>query len=402
MTTTAVAGFKEQVTDKILSIADAAYPAVTPGAAVNVMDGVSGLAILYANLYLHDRNDEHIEKLEQTLNLLLDNISKGISSFSLCSGLAGNALVLHNIKKLGIFEMDIDELLDDCDRYLVKGFYHLIDKGNIDFLHGSLGIAMYLQQRYKFTASKLIPYQDIVERVTAEANQLLLRVKNFSAEKDEVLYVNCGFAHGLLSIITFLSKHIEYGAANTASTIKQLAGLQMRFYSPYVASNSLFPSIVKLSNTVVAEDQYSIPLGWCYGDLIAALALYKAGAATGDQQLVHTAHEIGLKAIARTTEEETKIIDACFCHGSSGMAFLSKKMYALTGDENFKHSYLYWIKRTMTFCNFEGGVSGYKKFSGEAFENNTGILDGAAGPALVLLAYLDPQCNSWEELFMLD
>jgi len=118
--------------------------------------------------------------------------------------------------------------------------------------------------------------------------------------------------------------------------------------------------------------------GWCYGDAAVALAIARAGR-------VELAVELARHA-ARRPLDQTGVIDATFCHGAAGLAQIFGRLHAVTGDGALGDAARFWLAETLRLA-----------------ERTTapGLLDGAAGIALVLHAATSDHAPDWDRAFLL-
>ncbi len=96
-------------------------------------------------------------------------------------------------------------------------------------------------------------------------------------------------------------------------------------------------------------------------------------------------------------------MDACFCHGTSGIAHIFNRMWRETGMPECKDAAAYWIGQTLSLAKFEDGLAGYKTWQGteRGFQNEYGLLEGIAGIGLVLLSYHYEIEPTWDECLLL-
>jgi lantibiotic biosynthesis protein len=369
---------------------------------MGLMEGVSGLALLYTNFYIAQNKEEYISKAQLVLNKTLDDIGGVATSLSLCNGLTGKAMVLSIIQDMDIFEMDIEDVLSDCDKMLLYSIQNNDTEDSLDYIHGSLGVAYYFYNRRKGNKIRNENYRLVLKNVLQRIDYYIDSIEGYNVNSNEDLFLNLGFAHGILSVIVFLAKNISQ-KKNIETQLRKLLQILLSFENKGKDGISKFPAILNLKNKIVDAKKYDVPLGWCYGDLIIAYSIYIAGEALRDFGVTQKAEIIASDTCKKLSQANYIINDACFCHGSSGLAYLYKKLYNLSGNIEFKRAYLFCINKTIELCNFENGIGGYKKFSGKEYENNIGILDGAAGPAIVLMDYLyESSDSSWAKVFMID
>jgi lantibiotic biosynthesis protein len=369
---------------------------------MGLMEGVSGLALLYTNFYINQGKEEYIDKAQLVLNKTLENIGEFATSLSLCDGLTGKGMVLSIIQKMNVFEMDVEDVLIDCDKMLLYSIQSNTAENFLDYIHGSLGIVYYFYNRRNDNKISSENYKIAVKNILQRIDCYIDSIEEYDGNSNRDLFLNLGFAHGILSIMVFLSKNIKQ-QKSIETQLRKLLRILLSFEKDQEGGNSKFPSIINLNNKIVDVKKYDVPLGWCYGDLIIAYSIYIAGEALRDLGVTQKAEIIASDTCKKLSQANYIINDACFCHGSSGLAYLYKRLYNLSGNMEFKRAYLFCINKTIELCSFENGIGGYKKFSGKEYENNIGILDGASGPAIVLLDYLyESSDSSWAKVFMID
>ncbi len=164
--------------------------------------------------------------------------------------------------------------------------------------------------------------------------------------------------------------------------------------------NSFFPPISLDSDYGV----YSSRLAWCYGDLGIGMALYQAGKMLNRQDWIDKAVNVLLYAAEKRRDlSQNGVVDACFCHGTSGIAHIFYRMWWNTRLPEFKQASCYWIDQTLKMARFEDGLAGYKTWQGteQGYQCSTGLLEGLAGIGLVLLSYYYEIEPTWDECLLL-
>jgi lantibiotic biosynthesis protein len=143
---------------------------------------------------------------------------------------------------------------------------------------------------------------------------------------------------------------------------------------------------------------------WCYGDPGIAAALLLAARGAGAASWEQAAVALACRAAERPPEK-TGIRDACFCHGTAGLAHIYNRMYQATGEPKLGRAAVYWLERTLDFYRLAKGngsswVQGSRDRDEEGPWTGTGLLEGAAGVALVLLAATTPVEPLWDRMFL--
>lgn len=393
---------------KIREIEQRVFADYTKRPSISLMNGNGGLLLLYYSLYSHFQDEEHRISAEMITDHLLDLTNEKITSSTYCDGLTGLAFLFNYLSEKGFFGHSITPFLAQCDEMLLSVFSKVLDKENIDYLHGALGMAVYFLDRYEgdgITGDRMKEIgQSMANRLEDSIHSGIRNNQFMSGQNDDDgRYFNCGMAHGLVSAIMFLSKYYTRvdGSDRIKKTLQAATTRLLQFKSGDPHTLAFFPSIVKVSNGTI-QSTYNIPLGWCYGDMTISIALYNAGMALEDLALLNEATTLALETTKRDTKQTSLVYDACFCHGSAGVAHIYKKWYRFTRHPDFKASYQFWIRKTLDLCSFEDGIGGYKKCTGDSWSNEYGILDGACGPALVLTDFLSNRNDTdWDRFFLL-
>ncbi|MBV7529429.1 lanthionine synthetase LanC family protein [Chitinophaga sp. sic0106] len=372
-----------------------------PGnARLSLLTGSSGLALFYYNMYQQFGDEKYSNRAAAILEEAMEEVNNGIRSYTYCDGLAGYAYLLNYLQQKAFIDNSITDFLIQCDEILYSVFGRMQLKSNTDLLHGSLGLAAYFLDRYQSGTIELNRIRQIGEAIRLSLDEIILAQQ---APQQDV-YVNCGMAHGIVSMILFLVKYHELAdnKAMVSASVKAAVDCLLRFKSTDPRSISLYPSIVKL-NAAGMDTTYDIPLGWCYGDIIVSIGLYHAAQLLKDDNLLHEAEGLALAAARRNTPRSALVHDACLCHGGAGLAHMYKKWYRFTGNEIFNASYHLWMDKTLELSNHPDGIGGFKKYNGGPFVQMPGILDGAAGMGLVLMDYLqgEQEDNDWDRVLFL-
>jgi lantibiotic modifying enzyme len=373
---------------KLAEIEQQLFDTCLDNTSLSLFNGKGGLLLLYHNLYTVLGDDDYSRKSQLITEQLMDDITKGIPSFTYCDGLTGIAALFSYLREKAFFDNSIDSLLEQCDQVLHNALQVTLDNANWDYLHGASGILLYFIERNK-TGRGAKPLEPVIDQV----------IRGQLEQSGE--YTNCGMAHGLVSLLMLLSKYVRIAEdpANIRSHIKAIAEKLMTFRSSDPGSLSVFPSIVKPANP--AEWNYEVPLGWCYGDTTISIGLYHAGKTLHSAYLVKEATELALHTTKRVSRQDSRVFDAGFCHGGASVAHIYRKWYQYTLNPVFLDSYHSWIDQTIAMCSFEDGIGGYKKFTGKTYSPECGVLSGAAGVALVLSDFIGNGPSDWDRFFLL-
>ena len=95
------------------------------------------------------------------------------------------------------------------------------------------------------------------------------------------------------------------------------------------------------------------------------------------------------------------------CHGAAGLAHVFNRLFQATGDESFLMAARYWFERTLELRRPGEGIAGFSAYrppndgQEEYWDDQVGILEGAAGIALALLAATTEIEPEWDRMLLL-
>jgi hypothetical protein len=131
-----------------------------------------------------------------------------------------------------------------------------------------------------------------------------------------------------------------------------------------------------------------------------ARALWLAGRALDDDGLRALAVE-GMAAVYRRPKQELRIPSATFCHGVAGLLHVTLRFWRDTGDQIFSAAADDLLAQVLAAYDPARPV-GYATMEGDGtVVDQAGLLDGAAGVALTLLAAGGGPEPSWDRIFLL-
>jgi hypothetical protein len=391
---------KKAIKDKLFAMEADIFNAIPQHQSMSLLQGIGGLPILYLQLYKNTRSRSYLKKMDVIFDQLIDSLQRSEPSVTFCEGIAGVSLMLNYMhKETSYNKSTVSELIGILDTIMFRFYRQHNAFYDLDFLHGSAGILVAWLSK-KSSSAKV--FTEVKQLMPKFIEALEIYLNNLDAEPNPKKIVNCGMAHGLISQIMILSMYSsKFGDKQYLPLIEKMVSLMIAVqYKGNNVLKSVFPSIVNL-NDDSADYKYIVPLGWCYGDTTASLGLAKAGEVLQDKNIVNYARQIALRSISRETDTQAIIYDASFCHGSASIAHSYNKWRWQTNDPAFSTAYEKWIGRTLELCQFEDGIGGFKKFEGDKYTPETGLLDGAAGVAMVLSDYVYDQKSTWDSAFLL-
>jgi lantibiotic biosynthesis protein len=139
---------------------------------------------------------------------------------------------------------------------------------------------------------------------------------------------------------------------------------------------------------------------WCYGAPGVARALWLAGEALDDDELRTIAIE-GMKAIYRRPRAERAIDSPTLCHGVAGLLQVTTRFASDTGLPAFAEAAEALAQQLLDA--YDGTrLLGYATLEpGDNPVDQPGLLDGAPGVALALLAAATTTEPAWDRVFLL-
>jgi len=213
-------------------------------------------------------------------------------------------------------------------------------------------------------------------------------------------YYNLGLAHGVPGVIALLGQ--AYGAGIARAQVGPLleGAIDWLLAQKLTSSgaHSMFPS---WAGPCTGSDDCR--LAWCYGDAGIAAALLSAARGAREPRWERKALEIAIGA-ARRAPETAGVFDVSVCHGAAGLGHIFNRMYQATGEAPFKEAATFWFGRTLEMRRSEGGIGGFLTINVVNDERcwvaDPGLLTGAAGIGLALLAAVTPVKPAWDRILL--
>ncbi len=339
---------------------------VRPG----LLDGDAGRALFRAYYFQLTGDDDQIDLLHALVERCLAAVATGVASRSHCSGLAGIGWGLQHLAALGM--IDAADAFDELDRVLLPWVIADLDAGRSDFLHDGVGALLYAIERLPTPAARACVEAalDRLERVYRAAP------------------LDLGLAHGAAAALVLASHADERGVA-CQPLLRRLTELVRAARSP--CGPSLYPAL--------AGDPEPSRLGWCYGDLAIASALWRAGTRLGDTAVLAAARELLVHTLAHRDADNGKIADVSLCHGSMGVSHMYRRAALATGDGGWLVGADRWLAHTLSLAARPHGLDFHLLSRDVACDD---LLQGTAGVGLALIAALDPTtAPAWDRCLLL-
>lgn len=371
----------------------------------SLANGHPGVAMFYAYYYLFTNNNRHLENCNILVERSLQYISENEAPYTFCNGIAGIGWLVQLLIAEGIIDAN-ENILNEYDEFLFKIGYQQLSLGNYDYFHGGLGCGIYMisrpnQEEYLsrlLEALKSTSYQDEAGCYWKD---------NFSKTSSDNLppMVNFGLAHGMPSIVYFLSELVGMGIGGDGCLTSLAKSIKYMTYNADISkfAGSFFPSHMVLGD--YEEEKLISRLAWCYGDLGVLASYFHAATTLNDKELFELSVKMALKSSERRNVHETLIVDGGICHGYAGVALLFNHFFSVTGDEIFKETSKYWLGELIKNIKQFKSITLYKEYnSGQGqFYYSYGFLTGSTGIGLVLLSFLESEIKTnWKKSLLLN
>jgi hypothetical protein len=366
--------------------------------------GAAGLAVLFAYLAPFGKVVE--AAAGRWLDRAIDAVSGAPVPASLYGGLTGVGWATAHVRRLlpGLAREDIS---DEIDETLLEHLGGPPWQKEFDLVTGPVGFGVYALDRLPRPAAvgcleRVIDYlaekaEHRPEGVTWWTDPAWL-IPETRAQHPRGHY-DLGVAHGVPGVIALLGCACAAGVAESKArplldgAVRWLLAQQMT-EGPAAFSSFAGPDITPAPAR----------LAWCYGDLGLAVSLLWAARCVGEADWEQAALAVARRAAGRRPEQ-SGVVDAGLCHGAAGVAHLFNRLFQATGEERFAEAARFWFERTLALRQPDRGVAGYLSRSpGEdgalTWLAEPGLLTGAAGIALALLAAASAVEPAWDRMLL--
>ncbi|HXB41890.1 MAG TPA: lanthionine synthetase LanC family protein [Bacteroidia bacterium] len=355
---------------------------------LSFLDGSPSMLLFclqYENAY--SINNGHSARLFDKLFQDLSNANN--YPFSFCDGVLGLNWMLSYVNKKNYARFDYSAITNLCFTYLDNYFEELLDQKNVDYLHGAGGFILSIE---KLDPKYIAKYLNAFEKTGG-----YLLIEDVYKNKDESgdVFYNLGLSHGYPSYMGLLST-----ASQENSYLEEVSRLKKMLDTGKLNNKmGLFPDRLSFD-----KESFPSRLGWCYGDMGVACAIAKAASTYNNKIWEAESIEIMLHASKRRDLIENGIVDACFCHGTSGVAHIFNRFYKKTKIEELNEARWYWFDQTLKMDKFPDAPAGYKAWEAESgWLDEYGIIEGVAGIGLSLLGFLteDIEIMDWDKCLLI-
>jgi hypothetical protein len=398
------------VAARLLASGSATMPR-TPEEAAPVPDpslssGTAGLAVLFAYLDRALPGEGHDETAFRFLETATAAVATRRMVPWLYGGFTGVAWTVAHLED-GRPDPGDDEP-SAIDRALLDYLARTPWIDDYDLIGGLVGYGVYGLERLPSAAGRAVLERvidrlaELAERAPAGATwftppQLL---PDWQRQLNPNGYYNLGLAHGVPGVIALLGAACAAGIREPAVRPLLAGAVRWLLAQQLPEGEARFPS---WTGPGVARSPGR--LAWCYGDLGVAAALLVAARGAENEVWEREAVRIALAAAARSPEE-AGVADPGLCHGAAGNGHLFNRLYQATGEPRLAEAARFWFAEALRRRRPGQGIGGFQALAtadargAPAWVDEPGILMGAAGIALALLAAITPLAPEWDRLLL--
>jgi hypothetical protein len=213
-------------------------------------------------------------------------------------------------------------------------------------------------------------------------------------------YFNLGLSHGIPGVIGFLARALSAGVEPERSRRLLDGAVPWLLAVAPPGTPARFPQW-----RGTGASSKPARLAWCYGDAGVVMAILAAARATGNSSWEEEARGMA-RAMATRPFEGSGVVDTGLCHGAAGVAHVFNRLYQATGDEIVATAARDWFGRLLDMRRPGEAVAGFPSLElpdgKEVWVPDAGVLLGATGVALALLAATSTLEPSWDRVLLCD
>jgi hypothetical protein len=377
---------------------------------IELAQGHPGLAVLFAQLDARFPREGWSDAAHSQIELAVAALRREPNAATgLMSGLAGLAFAADLVdgKTYVRLLLTLDGLIERRTKTIVERVAAresgVVDD-DIDLVSGLSGIGAYFLARGNLGALRPI-LEQLVRLVGTDGPVPLWHTPPALLRDEETRrafpagQLNYGLAHGLPGPLALLALSRRAGI--------EMAGLAdaVRRASTWLLDHAVedecglnWPGLVPVGSDPTAQPPTRA--AWCYGAPGVARALWLAGVALENSELQAVA-VAALEAVHRRPPEVRKIDAPTFCHGLAGLLQITLRMANESDGPELRRAAQGLTEQVVDRFDPDS-ILGYRDLDrdGRAVDH-AGLLQGAAGTALVLLAAAAPVTPRWDRAFLL-
>ncbi|MGR4877867.1 lanthionine synthetase C family protein [Streptomyces sp. LARHCF249] len=279
-----------------------------------------------------------------------------------------------------------------------------------DTVYGASGVAAYLLRRDPFGALPRI-LTALVRRSEPDphgAPRWATPPEMLASESLRRAYpsgqLNCGLAHGMPGPLAVLSLAMSAGheIPGQADAVRALARWLLA-HRVDDAWGGGWPDAVPLTpDGRAAPRRTSVATrgAWCYGTPGVARSLWLAGEALDDDELRRSAVE-GVMSVLRRPVELRYLSSPTYCHGVAGLLNVVLRFAREAASHPLEDAVTALVDQLLVDYDPELPFGYASLEAGDAAVDRAGLLDGAAGVAMALMAAAVGVEPAWDRMFLL-
>ena len=375
--------------------------------AASLAGGRAGLGVLYAYLAQAGLARRGSEVSERFLGEAAEALAAAHMTPSLYEGFTGVAWATEHVNGR-LFDSEGEERNEAIDEAL-RGYVSQSPWGHdYDLVSGLVGIGVYALERLPRPGARTL-LELVIERLSESAELEPQGITwhtapdllpDWQRELCPKGYYNLGLAHGVPGVMALL------GGACAAGIARKGAGPLLEGAVQWLLAQRLPAGGGSSFSKWTGPGIEPTPArsAWCYGDPGVAAALLCAARGAGEPAWEREALAIARRAVERPPEQ-AGVRDAGLCHGAAGLGHVFNRMYQATGDSRLAEAARSWFARALEMRQPGRGIAGFaacypEKDGTESWVAEPGILTGAAGIALALLAAATPIEPAWDRMLL--
>lgn len=213
--------------------------------------------------------------------------------------------------------------------------------------------------------------------------------------------INLGLAHGISGPLALMSK-----ASSSGIHVDGLEEAINRIARCLCAAQLTdewgvgWPDAIPLVGGENQHGMISNRPAWCYGSAGVARALWLAGTALEKVQYQDLALR-GMEAVYVRLNASAMKLPATFCHGLAGLLQITLRFQHDTGLDVFSREAGVLAEQILSSYDPETPLGFYCVEPGNRRVDNPGMLDGAPGVVMTLLAATGSVEPTWDSLFLI-
>ena len=343
------------------------------------------------------------------LDEAITEASEHLNSAWMFGGFTQLGWMIANLEGI-VFSPEDTESCDAVDEIINEDLNQSGWQSDYDLISGLVGYGIYALERLPQKAATEISRKVVTklwesavhseQGITWHTNAALL--PEWQVQLCPNGYYNLGLAHGVPGVIGLLGRNIAAGIEPERSWI--LLGGAVRWLLEQQLPTDWDSSFPSWAGPGIEPEISKV--AWCYGDLGAATALLYAAQSVGQTEWENEAIKILRKASSRSFES-AGVFDASLCHGAAGNAHIFNRIYQATGNQEFKEAAITWYERALGDWRSKDGNTGFSTAEIDEVSKEMrriykpGLLDGAAGIGLALLAASTNLMPEWDRAMLI-